>query len=142
MRPLIDLINLTQAAGATGSTGVSTPVLDMDGYEGVLFLGYEETTNTSNQLVVRGGSASGSLSEYTGTSGGEASGTQVNLYLDVFRPKHRYIDACVNSSLGATGNCHLVAIRYGGRKLPATNATDWNGKALSSPNTGTATATG
>ena len=141
-KPLIEQINITQVAGTTGSTGTTTPILDMTGYEGVLFLGYEETTNTSNQLIARGGSATASLTEYTGPSGGEASGTQANLYLDVFRPKHRYIEGQLNSSLGTTGNVHLIAIRYGARGLPTTNATDWNGKALSTPNTGTATASG
>lgn len=141
--PLIDRINITQVAGATGSTGCSTPVLDMEGYEGCLFIAYEETTNTSNQLVVRGGTASNSLSEYAGPSGGEASGLQTNLYLDIFRPKKRYLDGYFNSSLGATGNCHIIAIRYGAQALPTTNDTaTWWGRALSTPNTGTATASG
>ena len=140
---LISQINLASlVAGTSGATGASTPILDMDGYEGVLFLAYEETTNTSNQLIARGGSATNSLTEYTGPSGGEASGTQVNLYLDVFRPKHRYIEGYLNSSLGATGNALILALRYGARTTPTTNATVWNGKELFSPNTGTATATG
>ncbi len=139
---LISRINLASlVVGTSGGTGASTPILDMDGYEGVCFIGYEEATNTSNQLVARGGSATASLTEYTGPSGGEASGTQTNLYLDVFRPKHRYIEGYLHTS-GSVGNSLLLAIRYGPRTLPTTNATVWNGNSLFSPNTGTATATG
>ncbi len=139
---LISQVNLASlVAGTTGSTGVSTPILDTDGYEGVCFIGYEEATNTSNQLFARGGSATASLTEYTGPSGGEASGTQVGLYLDVFRPKHRYIDGVLHTS-GTVANTVLLAIRYGARATPTTNATVWNGRELATPNTGTATATG
>ncbi len=141
-KPLIDQVNLvTFTAGTTGATGTTTPILDMDGYEGVLFLGYQEATNTSNQLVARGGSATASLTEYTGPSGGEASGTQGSLYLDVYRPKHRYVEGYLHTS-GAVGNTVITALRYGARTMPTTQASGWNGRALATPNTGTATATG
>jgi len=141
--PLIDRINLAAVAiGTSGGSGASTPILDMEGYEGVLFLAYEEATNTSNQLVARGGSATASLTEYTGPSQGEASGIMTNLYLDVFRPKHRYIEGYLHTS-GAQGNTLLLALRYGAQALPTTQDTaTWWGRALSTPNTGTATVSG
>lgn len=143
-RNLIDTVNLTAfTAGTTGGTGTTTPILDMAGYEGVLFLAYQETTNTSNQLMARGGSATASLTEYTGPSGGDASGILGSLYLDVFRPKHRYIEGVLQAGSGGAGNVVLTALRYGARGLPTTQATDaWNGKSLATPNTGTATASG
>lgn len=143
-KPLIDLVNLVAfAAGTSGGSGASTPILDMDGYEGVLFLAYQEATNTSNQLVARGGSATASLTEYTGPQTGEASGTLGSLYLDVFRPEHRYIDGIILTSAGAVGNTVITALRYGARSFPTTQATaGWNGRALATPNTGTATASG
>ena len=128
----LNLIPFT--AGTTGATGTTTPILDMDGYEGVVFMGYQEATNTSNQLVARGGSATASLTEYVG----EASGITGSLYLNVFRPSHRYIEGYLHTS-GAAGNTVLTGFRYGARKLPATNSTLWNGTELSSPVTGTAT---
>ncbi len=141
-KPLIEQVNLTVAVGTTGSTGTTSPILDMNNYEGVLFVGYMESTNTSNQLTARGGSATAALSEFMGPQSGEASGIQTNLYLDVFRPKFRYIEGHLNCS-DAAGNAVLTAIRYGPRYQPATQDTaTWNGKALATPNTGTATASG
>ena len=142
-QPLADFLTFAAGAVSTVSStgGSSTPVLDMDGYEGVLFVGILDTTNAANQLTVRGGTASGALSEFTGPAGGEASGIGNRLYVDLYQPKMRYVDAVLSAS-GAAANRGIFAFQYGGRNLPATNSTVVNGRTLRTPNTGTATTSG
>ena len=141
---LISQINLAaMIPGTTGSSVASMAQLDMDGYEGAFFLGYIESTGASAQLIVKAGSATGSMSELTGPSGGEASGITNRLYVDVFRPKQRYLEGRVVTSAAAGKNTFVIGLRYGGRNLAATQDTaTWQGRELFTPNTGTATATG
>lgn len=143
-KPLIDQVNLEAfVAGTSGGTGATTPIFDMAGYEGVLFLAYQEATNASNQLFARGGTATNAMSDYTGPAGGEASGTLGSLYLDVFRPKKRYIEGVLMCGSGSAGNTLITAIRYGARTLPTTQATAaWNGLAIAGAVSGTATVSG
>ena len=125
----------------TGATAASGAIVDTDGYERVLLLGKLETTNANHQLVALGGTATDAMSEYTGPNSGEASGIAPRLYLDIHRPRKRYIQGQVFASAGAI-NCEVLTILYGARVQPTTNATTVNGRQLASPNSGTATATG
>lgn len=141
--PLIDQVNLVEfVPGTTGGTGSTTPILDMTGYEGILFLAYAEATNASIQLFARGGTATADMSELTGPEAGEATGVAPSLYLDVYRPKERYIEGVLMCGSGGAGNSAIVGLRYGARALPTTNSTLWHGLALATPNSGTASASG
>ena len=128
-------------AGTTGATAASGAIIDTDGYESVLLLAKLETTNAAHQLVALGGTATDAMSEYTGPESGEASGIAPNLYLDIHRPKKRYVQGQVFASAGGI-NIQLLTILYGARVQPTTNTTMVNGRRLQSPNSGTATATG
>ena len=128
-------------ANTTGTTAASGAIVDTDGYENVLLLAKLETTNANHQLVALGGTATDAMSEYTGPSQGEASGVAPNLYLDIHRPRKRYIQGQVFASAGGI-NIQLVTMLYGPRSMPTSNSTLVNGRQLYSPNSGTATATG
>jgi hypothetical protein len=142
-RPILETINFAALGiGTTGASLATMPQLDMTGYEGCLFIGYTQATDTSNQLIALVGTATGAMTELTGPTGGEASGIVSNLYLDVFRPPKRYIEGQMRSS-GTTGNSFVMAIRYGARTMPTTQDTaSWNGRTLSPAVTGTATVSG
>lgn len=121
----------------TGSTVCSGAVVDTDGYTKVVIYGKLETTSTGNQLIVRGGTATDAMSEYTGPIGGEASGIAPNLYIDVDRPRKRYIQGLANAT--AACNLGVLTILYGARSKPTSNATTANGIQMYSPVSGTAT---
>lgn len=128
--------------GTTGTTAASGAIIDTDGYEGVLLLAKIESTADTAQLVALGGTATDAMSEYTGPNTGEASGELTNLYLDIHRPKKRYIQGQVFASAGGQ-NTEVLTILYGPRTLPVTQTTTvWNGRELASPNSGTATVSG
>ena len=132
---------IADSTWATGATACSGAVVDTDGYENVLLIGQLESTNANAQLVAKGGSATASLSEYTGPETGEASGVAKTLYLDIHRPKFRYIQGTVFASAGAQ-NANIITILYGPRSMPTSNSTLVNGRQLYTPNTGTATVSG
>jgi hypothetical protein len=129
-------INAYNASGAT--TPMQTTVLDMDGYEGVLFIAASTATSTAQHLCFEmgTGSATAVLSEATG----RVEHSVFGLYLDVYRPQKRYVMGKFTSS-GATGPSRaLVALRYGARNKPTTMSSAlMAGLALSSPGSGTAT---
>ena len=132
---------IADSTWATGATACSGGIVDTDGYENVLLIGQLESTNTNAQLVALGGTATNDMSEYTGPSGGEASGVAKTLYLDIHRPKKRYISGTVFASAGAQ-NANVITILYGARSVPTSNSTLVNGRQLYTPNTGTATVSG
>lgn len=133
---------IADSTWATGTTAVSGGIVDTDGYENVLFLARLETTSTAAQLIALGGTATAALSEYTGPESGEASGLLPNLFLDIHRPKMRYIQGAVYATAAAQ-NLYLETILYGPRSMPTSQSTAIaHGRQLYTPNTGTATATG
>lgn len=128
---------IADRTAATGATAASGAIVDTDGYENVLLIGMLETTSTGNQLIALGGTATDAMSEYTGPGGGEASGLAGTLYLDIHRPRKRYIQGNVNTT--AAINVEVLTILYGPRNKPTTNATTVHGRQLYSPVSGTAT---
>jgi len=131
---------ISDRQASTGATAVSGTIIDTDGYENVLLIGMLETTSTGNQLIALGGTATDAMSEYTGPAGGEASGIAGTLYLDIHRPRKRYIQANMNTT--AACNVEVLTILYGPRNKPTSNATTVHGRQLYSPISGTATVSG
>lgn len=131
--------------GASGTTvPLQTTVLDMLGYESVLFIGHSSVTSTGNDIRVLNGTASttgaGNFSEVflPAGSSGISTGAQ---YVDVHRPRKRFIQAWMETT--ATGTQKgLVAIRYGARAQPTTHDAVTRGVQAYSPASGTSTSTG
>lgn len=122
---------------ATNATGRMTgDVLDMTGFDGVLFVGVYGTTNagTESYIFAQGGTASGSLSDTTGAQ--RLSKTTV--FLDLYRPTTRFVrGGLVSTASGETKT--LIAIQYGPRTVPTTQPASTTGVRVYSPGTGTAT---
>ncbi len=118
------LINtIKSATTAAGSTPLESSIIDMAGYEGVLIATRFGTAAADNILSAKMSTAndSGTMSPILGSAVTPGASDE-NQWLDVYRPKMRYVQALVtratSSKLG-----EIWAIQYGGRKLPEDNNT-------------------
>ena len=137
---------LINAYGASGTTAaLETSVLDMNGFESVLFIAHSSVTSTANVLAVLNGTASttgaGNFSQVFSPVGASQVTTGA-VFADVYRPGKRFIQGSFNTSDATGTNKGLVAIRYGGRSLPTTQEAVTTGVRMYSPASGTATSTG
>lgn len=115
------LITKVKAAQATGTTEITSDIVDMSGYEGVVFFTAIATANAGNYIKGQQGAAA-NLSDVTdleGTKVVAASDAQV-VWLDIHKPQERYLRASVIR--GATTVVgEIYALRYGGRVKPSDN---------------------
>lgn len=133
---LITKVKDPTTASATGN--ISSDVLDMANYEGVVFFTSVGTASSSNSMKAVAGTSSGSVGDLTGTAVAVASSDE-DLWLDIHRPRLRYIGVVVTRE-AATKCGDIWAIQYGGRVKPEDNTTPGTitGEAWVSPSTGTA----
>lgn len=133
-------IILAKAAQSAGTDAVESDVIDMAGFEGVLFLTRFATANAGNYIKAQQDTAANgaTMADLAGTK--VASGTSDEaVYLDINRPQERYLRLHVtrtaSSALG-----EIWAILYGPKKAPHThNVTGTlTGEAHVSPAEGTA----
>lgn len=132
------LINGVASSGTTSP--LNTSVLDMDGFEGVLFMAFATATSTAQHLKVMMGTASATNTHSDAT--GRVEHSVFGLYLDVFRPIKRYVQGSFTASGASSPARSVVAIRYGTRSGPTSNASgdiSTGSLALASPGSGTAT---
>jgi hypothetical protein len=131
---------ITIAAGAAGSSDVNSSVIDFAGYEGALIivsLG-PIVTGAATSVKVQGGATSSPTTDILGTSQtitDDMDNTVV--YIDIRRPLLRYARivfgrATQNSTVAA------VAVLYGSRNSPVTQASGVVGEVHVSPAAGTA----
>lgn len=125
-----------------GTTDVESDIIDMSGYEGVVFFTSLGTAAADNILKVQQNtvnSASGMADLVgTGVTSG-ASPSNEDLWVEVHKPIERYLRAVVVIDTSST--CESVwALRYGARNLPTDNTTSGTieGEVHVSPIEGTA----
>lgn len=114
---------VTATTGGLGLTDGS--VLDMSGYEGVLFVAniIASNTSTANGIHLQSGSSSGGGDDIDVTDSQITSSGTVVL-LDVYKPTKRYLTGVLEQSSGSTGSNSLTAIQYGARVLPTSQNYD------------------
>ena len=114
-------VTLVQAPLADGQTDPDSSSVDMQGFEGVLFIGIVGTVTGSGTASLKA-SQSSDNSSFNDLSGvvatGAAGGSDKFILLDVYRPLDRYVRttltrAVANSIYGGT-----IAIQYGAHKKP------------------------
>lgn len=133
-------IVLAKAGQASGTTAVTSDVIDAAGYEGVLFVGTLATANAGNFLKAQQGLAA-DMSDAADLAGSkvcpETDGE--TMVLDLCRPQERYVRVVVTRT-AATATGDLFAILYGARVQPTDNldATTMEPLLLVSPDEGTA----
>jgi hypothetical protein len=113
--------------GATAAeTAVTSSVLDMSGYDGVLFIASLATVVDTSVLGLTAyentaNSTSGGTAVTNGAATFTASGSSNTLLVvDVIRPKNRYLYCTLTRTTANATLNNIVAVRYRGHAAPVT----------------------
>lgn len=144
MQNLSSQVKLTKVADhtAAGTTDVESAILDMQGYEGVIFFTSFGTAAADNLLKIQQNTANSTsgMADLTGTgvtSG--ASPSNEDVWSEVYRPRERYVRCIAVVDTSSTVES-IWAIQYGARVVPVDNTTSGTieGEMAASPAEGTA----
>lgn len=117
-------IELVKAAQIAATSAIESDVVDMSGYDGVLFLTRFGTAAANNSVKVQQGEES-NLSDAVDLEGsGVVSGADPSneaIYVDVYKPNKRYVRLYVTRGTSSTLG-EIWAIKYGPRKVPQVHA--------------------
>lgn len=122
-------VTVVEAAASAGTSTLTTDVLDMSGYEGVLFLAMlGDVTDTSVlTLTVKGNSANSTSSPTPVTQKASdaftASATSADskvIFVDVYKPTLRYMFAELTRATANAVVGGIIAIQYGATSKPTT----------------------
>lgn len=118
---------VVEAAGAAGQTALTSDIVDMEGYEGVIFIALMgDVTDTSVLGVnVEHGdeSGGGDMADTTASAAYTAAAADADskiLAVDVYKPTKRYLRAVLTRTTANAVLGGIVAIQYGPRKAPVT----------------------
>lgn len=119
------------AAVVAGQAATTGDILDMEGYEGVLFIAkFADVTNAAVlTLAAQGGNVAAGTDmatlagSVTHTAASDAGDDDDLLVLDVVKPIHRYIRPVLTSATQDAVKDGVIAIQYGARKVPITQGT-------------------
>jgi hypothetical protein len=117
-------ITKIKAGQATGTTEVVSDVVDMQGYDGVVFFTTIGSANAGNYLKAKQDAVVG-MTGAVDLAGKKIVATAVNevVWLDIYRPTDRYLTANVIRAGATTITGDIYAIQYGGTKFPEANVT-------------------
>lgn len=123
---LLNEVKITRVmnAVAAGTTDQEGAVLDMSGYEGVMFVaafGALTATQVTKIKAQQGALADGSdMADLAGTAVGPLADTDGNklLVLDIYRPLERYVRCVVDRGTANAVIDGVIAIQYSGRVKP------------------------
>ena len=141
---LLDNARVTKVKATQSSAGttVDSDSVDMQGYEGVLFLTSIGTANSGNFITVQQSSDDGSSDAFTNLENTKVSsdGTSTDLLAEVYQPQERYVRCHVDRSGANTTVEAIWAIQFNTRKAPIDNASpaDTEAETHLSPAEGTA----
>lgn len=119
-------ITVISAAAAAGTTEVDSSIIDMAGFDGVVFVAVTGalTINSVITLTAQENTAN-STSGMAAITGGAtpaytALGTEtLNTFIvDIFRPIQRYLRVALTRTAANTVVNSIIAIQYHGTKLP------------------------
>lgn len=131
------------AAGATASNGSG---VDMQGYNGVIFIAALGTLTATQvtSLKAQQSDDNGSSDDYTDIEGSKTDAMQDGdsnkmLVVDIYKPTKRYVRPVVNRGTANAVIDGVIAIRYNADRIPLElGAAVAASKALVSPDEGTA----
>ena len=133
-------ITKVKAASASGTTAVNSDVIDMQGFEGVLFFVAVATANAGNFIKAQQGT------DGTVTDAADLEGSKVTTatdgqvaWLDVYKPQERYVRVVATRGTASVLG-EIYALQYESRIQPIDNnvANLIIGELLVSPVEGTA----
>lgn len=134
-------ITKVKDASATGTTEVLSNVVDMVGYEGVLFFTTIGSFNAGNYIKGQQDTdvAMGTVADLSGSKVVATANNEV-VWLDIYRPQERYVRVSAIRAGATTTLGEIYALQYESRKQVVDNnvAGTIIGSLLVSPDEGTA----
>lgn len=130
-------------ATAAGSTDVNGGSVDMQGYDGVMFVALfgALTATQVTSLKAQQSADDSTFADLEGSAAGplaDADGNKL-LVLDVYRPEDRYVRPVVDRGTANAVIDGVIAVRYHARSRPVTQGADVvETVQLSTPDEGTA----
>lgn len=124
-------VTVVEAAAAAAQTELVTDVLDMSGYEGVLFIALTGDVTVASVLTLTAkANSANSVSSPTpitqkATAAHTASATDADsklLMVDVYKPTLRYVFASLTRTAADAVVGGIIAIQYGPASKPTTQA--------------------
>jgi hypothetical protein len=117
---LASRVKITQAKAAQTSAGteVTSDAIDMQGWDGILWLAAILTANAGNYIKAQQDSDSGfgTVQDLAGTKVVPASDADA-AWLDIYKPSDRYQRLSIIRAGTNTATANIWAIQYSGRKL-------------------------
>lgn len=115
-------ITRVKAAVATGTTTQTGTGVDMNGWDGVLFVAGIGSAAANNLMKAQQSDDDGSTDTYDdlASSGNVVAGTETTLCVDVQLPRKRYVRPAVVRGTTTTLD-GIWAIQYKGKSLPLSN---------------------
>lgn len=122
---LSEELKITKVADAAvaGTSAVEAAILDMAGYEGVLFLTSFAVAAANNLLQLEQGAKADGSDHTEIVDGAVAPGSSdEDQWIDLYRPRARYV-RCIAERGTSSAMGDIWALQYGARNLPADNET-------------------
>jgi hypothetical protein len=123
-------IDLVSGAAAAAQTAITSSVLDMAGYDGVLFLAITGDVTDTSVLTLTAYEHTANAASGTAISGGattpftaDASSADSKLFaVDVVKPTKQYVYAIFTRTTANAVVNSIIAIRYKGKTVPVVNS--------------------
>lgn len=115
-------------AVAAGTTDQNSSIIDMSGFDGVLFIAMFGTLTATQVTQIKGQQdtdpAGGTMADLAGTLVGPLADADSNkcLQLDLLRPRKRYVRCVVDRGTANAVIDGMLAIQYRGSKAPTVHA--------------------
>ncbi len=115
---------LIQAPLASGGSDPLSTVVDMEGFEGCLFVGIVGTagsTDVATLKISEAATSDGSMGDLSGITGSTSAGESDKfIMIDVYKPKDQFLQATITRS-AAVEYGGTMAYQYGPLKRPTTH---------------------
>lgn len=118
-------VTVVAAAAVAAQTDIDSDIIDMAGFEGVLFLAMlGDVSDTcalamvAQQNTINSASGMASLAGSVTFTAGATSADSKVLALDVYRPRERYVRAKLSRGTANAVVGGIIAIQYGAAKKP------------------------
>ncbi len=141
---MLDNVKIDQLLGyyAAGQTKRTSDIIDMSGYDGVLFvagLGTIIETGTIDVFVEQNtANATSGMARLATTTAhtvtaGDATAAKSCIVVDVYKPRERYLQCNITPAVANAVILGVVAIRYKAKLAPVTNDSPLKTTRLISP---------
>lgn len=133
-------ITMVKDQQTSAGTAIDSDSVDMEGFEGVIFIMQMVTKNAANFINAAQSSDDGGADAFTDLVGtkvvpGDDDDTAM---LDIYRPRERYVRCEVDRGGANTATGPIYAIQYGARKKPTSQGATVDLETHISPAEGTA----